>query len=165
MIYFVAAFRTPAKKVDIFFCWVLCMLKPPQEYLSDEFMWTTRHIFLCFTCVTIEITITENKQYRIELLILYPKDCNLMEVSRIILGCEGVKYLKGWILLLSCRHCRNKNTASFFQCRFCPFVVGYYTMFAPSQHWEVILSLLPQKNWQASGKWTCQFSIFPCFHC
>lgn len=49
MIYFVAAFRNPVKKVDIFFCWVLCMLKPPQTYLLDGFMWTTRHILHCFT--------------------------------------------------------------------------------------------------------------------
>lgn len=44
---------------------------------------------------TIEVTMTENMKCRVELLILYPNNCNLMEVSRIILGCEGVNYLNG----------------------------------------------------------------------
>ena len=55
MIYFAAAFRNPVKKVDIFFCWVLCMLKSPQTYLSNGFMWTTRRIFHCFTCAFQEL--------------------------------------------------------------------------------------------------------------
>ena len=36
MIYFAAAFRNLVKKVDIFFCWVLCMLKPPAKIISMQ---------------------------------------------------------------------------------------------------------------------------------
>ncbi|MCB6366470.1 MgtC/SapB family protein [Intestinibacillus massiliensis] len=42
----------------------------------------------------IEASPTDDLCYRVELLMLYPKGCGSMEVSQIILGYKGVKYLK-----------------------------------------------------------------------